>query len=203
VHTGSSVFQSPARTAAPSARWSYELTQCRARPSFGRGLPGSIDTDLGSAPHRAEGGLSEHRSTRPSRIKERVADLDLVGGLYHQLSPALQTLALNAEGILYYAHSVIKVSVLPKLHGYDARYFRAAQAVGVTSATRLNGKSAKPGRRRPLDGWIIEGLSATPRVLAFYASTEIDETQRKRSIHCRRGQNRFRAQTGCPFSPSL
>jgi hypothetical protein len=28
---------------------------------------------------------------------------------------------------------------------YDARYFRAAQALGVSSATRLNGKSAKPG----------------------------------------------------------
>ena len=53
--------------------------------------------------------LSE--STRPSRIKERVADLDLVGGLYHQLSPALRTLALNAEGIVYYAHSVIKSEI--------------------------------------------------------------------------------------------
>jgi hypothetical protein len=28
----------------------------------GRGLPGSIGTDLGPAPHRAGGGLSEHRS---------------------------------------------------------------------------------------------------------------------------------------------
>ena len=53
--------------------------------------------------------LSE--STRPSKVKERVADLDLVGGLYHQLSPALQTLALNPEGIQYYAHSVIKSEI--------------------------------------------------------------------------------------------
>ena len=28
---------------------------------------------------------------------------------------------------------------------YGDRYFRAAQALGVSSATRLNGKSAKPG----------------------------------------------------------
>ena len=36
----------------------------------------------------------------------------LVGGLYHhQLSPALQTLALNPEGIQYYAHSVIKSEI--------------------------------------------------------------------------------------------
>ena len=40
-----------------------------------------------------------------------MADLDLVGGLYHQLSPALQTLALNPEGIQYYAHSVIKSEI--------------------------------------------------------------------------------------------
>ena len=53
--------------------------------------------------------LSE--STRPSKVKERVADLDLVGGLYHQLSPSLQTLALNPEGIQYYAHSVIKSEI--------------------------------------------------------------------------------------------
>jgi hypothetical protein len=32
---------------------------------------------------------------------------------------------------------------------YDARYFPAAQALGVSSATRLNGKSAKPGSTEP------------------------------------------------------
>jgi hypothetical protein len=53
--------------------------------------------------------LSE--STRPSKVKERVADLDLVRGLYHQLSPALQALVLNPEGIQYYAHSVIKSEI--------------------------------------------------------------------------------------------
>jgi Domain of unknown function (DUF4158) len=53
--------------------------------------------------------LSE--STQPSKVKERVADLDLVGGLYHHLSPALRTLALNPEGIQYYAHSVIKSEI--------------------------------------------------------------------------------------------
>lgn len=43
--------------------------------------------------------LSE--STRPSKVKERAADLDLVRRLYHQLSSALQALALNPEGIQY------------------------------------------------------------------------------------------------------
>ena len=40
-----------------------------------------------------------------------MADLDLVRGLYHQLSPALQALVLNPEGIQYYAHSVIKSEI--------------------------------------------------------------------------------------------
>src|SRR5271157_144237 len=51
------------------------------------------------------------QSTRPSKIKERVADLDLVRGLYHQLSPVLQALALKPEGIRYYAYSVIKSEI--------------------------------------------------------------------------------------------
>src|ERR1700726_1446602 len=48
------------------------------------------------------------QSTKPSKVKERVADLDLVRGLYHQLSPALQAIALKPGGIQYYAHSVIR-----------------------------------------------------------------------------------------------
>jgi TnpA family transposase len=51
------------------------------------------------------------QSTKPSKVKERVADLDLVRGLYHQLRSALQALALNPGGIRYYAHSVIKSEV--------------------------------------------------------------------------------------------
>ena len=51
------------------------------------------------------------QSTKPSKIKERVADLDLVRGLYHQLSPALQAIALKPGGIQYYAHSVIRSEI--------------------------------------------------------------------------------------------
>ena len=52
------------------------------------------------------------QSTKPSKVKERVADLDLVRGLYHQLSPALQAIALKPGGIQYYAHSVIRSEIL-------------------------------------------------------------------------------------------
>jgi hypothetical protein len=40
-----------------------------------------------------------------------VADLDLVRGLYHQLSPALQAIALKPGGIQYHAHSVIRSEI--------------------------------------------------------------------------------------------
>jgi len=51
------------------------------------------------------------QSTKPSKIKERVADLDLVQGLYRQLGPALQALALKPGGMQYYAHSVIRSEI--------------------------------------------------------------------------------------------
>jgi len=51
------------------------------------------------------------QSTKPSKVKERVADLDLVRGLYHQLSPALQAIALKPGGIQHYAHSVIRSEI--------------------------------------------------------------------------------------------
>jgi hypothetical protein len=43
------------------------------------------------------------QSTKPSKIKERVADLDLAKGLYHQLNRVLQAIALKPQGIRYYA----------------------------------------------------------------------------------------------------
>ena len=51
------------------------------------------------------------QSTMPSKVKERVADLDLVRCLYHQFRPALQALALKPGGILYYAYSVLRSEV--------------------------------------------------------------------------------------------
>ena len=51
------------------------------------------------------------QSTKPSKVKERVADLDLVRGLYRELRPTLQALALQPGGILYYAHSVIQSEI--------------------------------------------------------------------------------------------
>jgi hypothetical protein len=41
------------------------------------------------------------QSTKPSKVKERVADLSLVEGLYQSFNPVLDGLALNQEGIHY------------------------------------------------------------------------------------------------------
>jgi len=51
------------------------------------------------------------QSTKPSKVKERVADFSLVRDLYHQLSRVLHTLALKPRGILYYAHTVIRSEI--------------------------------------------------------------------------------------------
>ena len=63
------------------------------------------------------------QSTRPSKIKDRVEDLDLVRGLYYQLNPAFQALALKPEGIRYYAYSVIRSKIF-QLADADDRAFR-------------------------------------------------------------------------------
>ena len=47
----------------------------------------------------------------PSKVKERVVDLSLVRGLYDQLSPTLQSLALMPGGIRYYAESVLRSEI--------------------------------------------------------------------------------------------
>jgi hypothetical protein len=51
------------------------------------------------------------QSTKPSKVKERVADLDLIRGLYRQLGQLLQAAALKPTGIQYYAHSVIRSEI--------------------------------------------------------------------------------------------
>jgi hypothetical protein len=51
------------------------------------------------------------QSTKPSKVKERVVDLSLVRGLYDQLSPTLQFLALMPGGIRYYAESVLRSEI--------------------------------------------------------------------------------------------
>ena len=55
--------------------------------------------------------MKKSQSTKPSKVKERVVDLSLVRGLYDQLSPTLQSLALMPGGIRYYAESVLRSEI--------------------------------------------------------------------------------------------
>lgn len=59
------------------------------------------------------------QSTKPSKIKERVADLDLLKGLHLQLNWALRALALKPEGIRYYADIVIRSKIFQLIHRND------------------------------------------------------------------------------------
>ena len=49
-----------------------------------------------------------YQSTQPSKIKANLADLQTLLALYLDVRPVLTALALNHEGIRYYAYSVIK-----------------------------------------------------------------------------------------------
>jgi TnpA family transposase len=52
-----------------------------------------------------------NQSSRPSKIKANLADLQTLQGLYLDLKPVSQRLALSYECIRYYAYSVIKAQI--------------------------------------------------------------------------------------------
>jgi TnpA family transposase len=51
------------------------------------------------------------QSTKPAKVKERVADLKLVEERYRLLKPVLDHLTLGQDGIQYYAYGVIKAQI--------------------------------------------------------------------------------------------
>jgi TnpA family transposase len=51
------------------------------------------------------------QSTKPAKVKERVADLKMVDERFRLLKPVLDQLALGQDGIQYYAHGVIKAQI--------------------------------------------------------------------------------------------
>jgi Domain of unknown function (DUF4158) len=51
------------------------------------------------------------QSTKPSKVKERVADLKLVHERFRLLNPVLDHLNLGPDGIQYYAYGVIKAEI--------------------------------------------------------------------------------------------
>src|SRR5208337_3680350 len=51
------------------------------------------------------------QSTKPAKVKERVADLQLIEARYRLLKPVLDHLTLGQDGIQYYAYGVIKAQI--------------------------------------------------------------------------------------------
>jgi hypothetical protein len=52
-----------------------------------------------------------HHSTKPSKIKANIADLQLLRRLYSAIEPTLSALDLTDEDLRYYANSVIKAEI--------------------------------------------------------------------------------------------
>lgn len=66
------------------------------------------------------------QSTRPTKIKESVADFQLLSELHQHFSDVLPVLALSSEGIRYYAVSVAKSQIFQLTRRTDAdRYVHA------------------------------------------------------------------------------
>lgn len=51
------------------------------------------------------------QSSKPSKVKERVADWVVVRALYHHLTPAFHAVALKPGGIVYYARIVLQSEI--------------------------------------------------------------------------------------------
>jgi len=65
------------------------------------------------------------QSSKPSKVKERVADWDVVRDLYYQVTPALHALALKPGGIVYYARVVLQSEIFQLTRRNDPdRYLR-------------------------------------------------------------------------------
>lgn len=52
-----------------------------------------------------------HHSTKPSRIKDNLADWQLLSGLYGEVESVIAALGLSHEGLSYYARAVIKAEI--------------------------------------------------------------------------------------------
>ena len=55
------------------------------------------------------------QSTKPTKVRERVVDLEYLADLYEQLIPVISAMELKHEGIKYYAGSVLKAKIF-QLH---------------------------------------------------------------------------------------
>jgi TnpA family transposase len=78
------------------------------------------------------------QSTRPSKIRANLADLDTLQSLYLDLRPVVERLNLSCEHIRYYAHSVIKAQIPQVSRRADDDRFLHLIAFVVYQTFKLN-----------------------------------------------------------------
>jgi TnpA family transposase len=67
------------------------------------------ETAAGQSPYRLTLLKKQSQSTRPTKIRERLADLGVLKELYAKVAPILSVLNLGSEGIRYFAGSVARM----------------------------------------------------------------------------------------------
>jgi TnpA family transposase len=67
------------------------------------------ETDVSQSPYQLTLLKRLSQSTRPTKIRERLADLDVMKELYANVTPILSVLNLGSEGIRYFAGSVARM----------------------------------------------------------------------------------------------
>ncbi len=67
------------------------------------------ETAAGQSPYRLTLLKKLSQSTRPTKIRERLADLGVLKELYAKVAPILSVLNLGSEGIRYFAGSVARM----------------------------------------------------------------------------------------------
>jgi TnpA family transposase len=78
------------------------------------------------------------QSTKPSKIRANLADLDTLQSLYLDLRPVVERLNLSCEHIRYYAHSVIKAQIPQVSRRADEDRFLHLIAFVVYQTFKLN-----------------------------------------------------------------
>lgn len=97
-----------------------EIVSARLNDTQRRKLDSLLEKDVGTA---AKGTVPQvqryrltllkkfHQSTQPARIKDNLADWQLLCVLYGEMESVITALGLSYEGLSYYAHAVIKAEI--------------------------------------------------------------------------------------------
>src|SRR6266403_5226327 len=86
------------------------------------------------------------QSTKPAKVKERVANLQLVEARYRLLKPVLDHLTLGQDSIEYYAYGVIKAQIFQLTRRAERERVPASHSLYRAS---IRSAARQPGRCPP------------------------------------------------------